>query len=86
MMIKLFSVLSTEDSEKIIEFIKKQEENGNVLGITAPVSDLLRLIIMNKDIATFDTITKYDVDVNQFTKNKSTLLTAASHRGNLKNI
>ena len=67
--INLFSILSSEDSRAIFAFIEKHACD-KTLTFDSLISDLLSLIIRTDDIATFDIVTKYPVDLSQVTRNK----------------
>ncbi|HLX53148.1 MAG TPA: ankyrin repeat domain-containing protein [Aquella sp.] len=80
MLAKLFRVLSDEDIDALIKFIEKNKHTTEI-GITSPVSDLLRATIRQNDSAMFDILLKYNLDIDAFPTNGSPALIAASYIG-----
>ena len=75
----LLHTLSTTDLDVIIKFLEKNKDTS--ISIIQPISDLLSLIIRKADPVTFDTIMKYDIDVDAFTVTGTTPLIIASYHG-----
>ena len=72
-------ILSKEDFDVIIKFLEKN--NDTTISIIQPMSDLISLIIRKVDTVVFDTIMKYDIDVNTITIAEWTPLILASYHG-----
>ena len=77
MLATLLHIMSKEDFDVILKFLEKNRDAP--ISVIQPVSDLLSLIIRKADIGAFETILKYDIDVDAFTTAGSTPLIIASY-------
>lgn len=79
MLAHFIRVVSEDDFKIIMKFVEKNEGE---IKFTSPIANLLRLTIRGNDFVTFDTILKYDIDVNVFANsNQSSSLIIASYLG-----